>query len=986
MERNFLTDKDFNLAIYAELTAAAVDVFNNYIICAPGQYSAADIAKELYIYTEKQRVTVIDKFTGLSREVEKEVIKERGFKPGKFQFKEGYNANDDRREIVVNSFSCVVTGFSVFDVLKRAAAAWNVPTSKKAVFIRETETAATVATVDSPAAATIKQLKNSTAADQLRPVMSYIFADIRRRCLVASDGNIMTVAAAPSLQVAATVANDDTKEGFLISPALLKNKTVLTIDANDMTSNGAAADKLGAGRFPNWYAVLNGDYYEAAAVSFGQHWPEIKKVAAAFAKFTDLENKPVVIYGESYTNKLVLTAENYDGDTRRETIVLDDNFNFTFAFAVNGATLAKIERAEKMYISDACHAVVFTAPAVVSLIMPVLIPDNSFNDTPAAARAFVAPHDGARAAVLSIVDLGPAPAIVANDDTANDDTAAPAADIETSETPAAVPSIESTTANDDTANDGAPAVLVPADIETPAAVLSPVAFVDVCETAANDDTAAPGFAAAPVPVAAPLHFWSPANDDTRRPAVVLDIETGDTPANDDTDAHGKINAVFRYLLRAAAVPEAAAAPVCLPVPVSAVYPLHAVYIDNVLHGVYFSKLLADAVFWNAFFAGRAVYELEINSNETAPAVETGAIIKRMKQNGATDEEINSYKKKLAVSVAAGRLTAADVPAEIAAAVSAFACIPEIPETAAAVPEETNDAPAVCVSLPQDEETPAALIVCPDDETDAPQDETTARPSWERNSRARFARRRARFAPWLIRAAAVAALIVCAAVASWERPAPVAAAPDVPAVAADSLTAFASAFVADSVPAAAPQDEETNDAPAVNVAKETPAAAKKRPRNARKRAAAVAVADSVPAAVAVAADSLTAFASAFVADSIETAPAVPADSVPAVAVADSIETAAPVAAVPEETDAPQLGTPQDEETDAPAVAVPVDEETTNDDAPDAPQDETDDDAPAVPAANGAPAGNAPAPAVPVAASGTPAVFGAVTAAPVWIITL
>ena len=125
--------------------------------------------------------------------------------------------------------------------------------------------------------------------------------------------------------------------------------------------------------------------------------------------------------------------------------------------------------------------------------------------------------------------------------TANDDTAAPAADI------------ESTTANDDTANDGAPAALVPADIETPAAVLVPVAFVDVCETAANDDTAAPGFAAAPVPVAAPLHFWSPANDDTRRPAVVLDIETGDTPANDDTAANGQINAVFRYILRAAAV-------------------------------------------------------------------------------------------------------------------------------------------------------------------------------------------------------------------------------------------------------------------------------------------------------------------------------------------------------------------------------------------------------------------------------------------------
>jgi len=134
------------------------------------------------------------------------------------------------------------------------------------------------------------------------------------------------------------------------------------------------------------------------------------------------------------------------------------------------------------------------------------------------------------------------PTSAANDDTANDDTAAAVAGIET---PAAPLSADIETR--ETA--AAPA----ADIETPAAVLVPVAFVDVCETAANDDTAAPGFASAPVETPAPLHFWHPANDDTRRPAVVLDIETGDTPANDDTAAHGQINAVFRYLLRAAAV-------------------------------------------------------------------------------------------------------------------------------------------------------------------------------------------------------------------------------------------------------------------------------------------------------------------------------------------------------------------------------------------------------------------------------------------------
>ena len=71
-----------------------------------------------------------------------------------------------------------------------------------------------------------------------------------------------------------------------------------------------------------------------------------------------------------------------------------------------------------------------------------------------------------------------------------------------------------------------------------------------------------------------------------------------------------------------AADSAPAVAVSLPVPVSAVYPLHAVYIEDVLHGVYFSKLLADENFWSAFFAGRGVDYLEILSNETAPETRT----------------------------------------------------------------------------------------------------------------------------------------------------------------------------------------------------------------------------------------------------------------------------------------------------------------------------------------------------------------------------
>ena len=929
--------KDF--IIYNGIANAARRLFD-HVICAAGEFGAADIAKKI--------------FNGV-------------------YFEDNFYNGDEYNEIITVEFDGYICTFKfcdAFSICAQIETAWQIPSARRVRFIRAQETAAPVVCFDVPAAA--KDIIKCIPAkfDNLRPVFNYVCVDTRRRALITGAGQILNAVAVPNMYV-----SQDANETYLIDPSLLKTgKGKIIIDANGNAANGTKAgarvDETAAARnFPSWENVLPAVADSQKIELNGDVWKQLKKEFAAAAKYSDNADKLTQISGRAQDAKIIVSYirmyETAGKETARDVAInLPQPCPFDFSVRLNGKLFASAPAADSLYIyrNTKNNVSVCTSAAGAVSYFVNLDDDKDVN-----------------AAAVPAVDetTNDAPALL---------TRAAFPELSAANTPAAVAAFDAI---------NAPAA-VPEETRPSWANSLPAAVVklgDVVIFGAPQDEET----AAPVPEETPAADSVPAVDQTTNdaPAVAVadsvpavDEETPQTGANVETAAP-------QDETTPAAVPEAAAVPVCLPVPAVAVYPLHAVYIDGVLHGVYFSKLLADEILYNCFFAGRAVYELEINSNETAPAVETGAIIKRMKQNGATDEEINSYKKDLAVSVAAGRLTAADVPAEISAAVSAFACVPEIPETAAAVAvdETTNDAPAVCVSLPQDEETAAPVF------------DYQTRPSWERPSRARrFRLRRARFAPWLIRAAVVAALIVCAAVASWERPAPVAAAPDVPApFAADSLTAFASAFVADSVPAAAPQDEETNDAPAVavseapdapavNVAKETPAAAKKRPRNARKRAAAVAVADSVPApavadsvpaAVPVAvADSLTAFASAFVADSITA----PADSVPAVAVADSIETAAPVAAVPEETDAPQLGTPQDEETDAPAVAVPVDEETTNDDAPDAPQDETDDDAPAVPAANGAPAGNAPAPAVPVAASGTPAVFGAITAAPVWIITL
>ena len=126
---NFISEKDKNIFIYCELAKVAADIFEKYIICEPGQYTAADIAKELTFDRETVRENKKD-FDGVYRNIENVVIKNRRFKSLKFQFKQDYEPENDRREITVETFSCRVDGFSVFDVLRKAGAAWAVPTSK----------------------------------------------------------------------------------------------------------------------------------------------------------------------------------------------------------------------------------------------------------------------------------------------------------------------------------------------------------------------------------------------------------------------------------------------------------------------------------------------------------------------------------------------------------------------------------------------------------------------------------------------------------------------------------------------------------------------------------------------------------------------------------------------------------------------------------------------------------------------------------------
>ena len=346
--------------------------------------------------------------------------------------------------------------------------------------------------------------------------MSDICFDTARGVLVASDGHIMTVATAPAV----TIANQDSAaDGFLIASQLFKKGRV-TIDAKNMITNNGAAAVAGSGRFPQWFNIIP-EHNASQAVNVGGHWPEIKKAVAKLVKFTDLQNSPVVFRGESYNNKLYLSAVNYDGQQQHETVVLDENINYNFVIALNGENVAKIEKAEKLYFTDPSRAVSFVAAGVYSLVMPVLLDDNYFSYLE--SRYFKAPTDGARVDVLKGIICEPqdtnetaAPVAIVADDIESQDTN------ETTAAPAAVVPEVATAADDDTTNESEPE-----SESEPAAVVPEPATVDTtAATVADIETESEP---APVAiVASAIESQDTTNDDA--PAVIVaDVETESEP-------------------------------------------------------------------------------------------------------------------------------------------------------------------------------------------------------------------------------------------------------------------------------------------------------------------------------------------------------------------------------------------------------------------------------------------------------------------------
>ena len=954
--------------IYKGIANAAARVFEN-VICPAGEYTAKDIAKEILIH---------------------------------FFYKDEFYNNrvqeNEKITVEFDGYKCSFPIGSVFDVCAQIETAWEIPSARRAKFVRKAETRPVAVAFDVPAAA--KEIIKAIPAkfDNLRPVMNYVCIDTRRRCLIAGAANVLTAVAVPNMYV-----SEDAKETYLIDPLLMKSgKGTIFVDEENSVNGTQTRPNYKDRNFPSWERILPA-VQDAQRINITPAvWKQLKKEITAAAKFSDNAQKLVEISGRSgcpeiTVNYLRIFETAGKENSRAVNINLPQPCPFDFSVQINGKQFAAVPAADSMYIYRNAQtgnvSICFAAAGAVSYL-PNLDEDKDVNA--AAVPAFEDAPDAAKnlLSVAAFPEIG----------TANSPAAAALIAAKDEETPAADSAKETRPSWEQTlpaaavsfAFDETPAVSEDAQ-ETAANVQdeTPAVFAKVDEYAVNDEngnavifeTYAPQLGtdeetAAPVPEDAQE---TPAADSVPADSVPAanDIETlinnkfaaylnaapaaavQDAPDVANVPAADSVPAVDEETAPAVQDEETAAnvetPAVSLPVPVAAVYPLHAVYIDNVLHGVYFSKLLADEIFWNAFFAGRSVYPLQILSNETAPETESAAVPVAVSDSvPAVDEETAPTVQDEETAAPADSVPAADPFASV------WACMQETPAV--------QDAPAV----PVDEETPAVLFSVPEDaqETAANvQDEETPAVLIAANFARRFRR------VWQT-AAAVLFLIICAAV-------PVAVSDSVPA---DSVPAVL--FAADSlanVPAVSvPEDEETANvqdetAPAVQDAPDVanaapadsvPAVAKKQPQPRRKRArravsfaaVPVAVSDSVPA------DSCKQFAAVPVAVS----DSVPADSVPAVLfAADSLANVpavdAPAVAadsVPADSckqDAPAVQDAPDVANAAPADSVPaVDEET----APAVQDEETPavpEDAPAAPAdsvpADSVPAANSPAPAVP-----------------------
>ena len=352
-----------NREVYNKLADIAREVFNHMNAEKGKTYTPADIARAI---AGGPVVTCVNGLNYRCDRVEAYALGEG------LTWAEGYDPATTYT-VAVDSFTCRVNGWRVWDVLDRAARAWSIPARDRATFMKSDREAAPWVVSFTLTATAARELLGAACDknEPLRPVLQHVNLDTRRRVLVGCNGYCMRVV---QLGEALTVA-PDAADSYLIPAAVIKSGRVVTIDANGVASTDATAAPCLDDRYPNWPSVVP-DMSEAGRVALtAAQWRELKKAVADVSKVNDMDKyhpARVTIAHEYLSNKLHVYAINRDFAKESEATVSIDPEAPAFSFDTDARRFARVGGTPTaFYVRDYSRAVVFTDPAGLSLVMPL---------------------------------------------------------------------------------------------------------------------------------------------------------------------------------------------------------------------------------------------------------------------------------------------------------------------------------------------------------------------------------------------------------------------------------------------------------------------------------------------------------------------------------------------------------------------------------------------------------------------------------------
>jgi len=349
-----------------------------------------------------------------------------------FQDEDAETAANEIVKIEIGTFVCSFRAVDSFKILKRLAAAYQIPTAGRAQFTKKAD-AAPVA-VSFRVFAGLKDLCSRVSKDTLHPCFNYICVDTKRRALIVCDGHTLSAVPVPDMYTA-----PDAKDIYLITPAVLKaGRGVCNIDVNGTATNGAAVSAVDENiKYPNISRVLFA--VPSEFITLGKKaFSELKKNVSAAAKFGKIDNTPVILKADAGANEIEIigyreneTETAAPQETRRAVVSLPQPVPFAFAVAVDPERLGKVLAAEKMYLKDPNAPVCFVDET--RRVFSVMNPCKDLNHTPFFDSAFIV---SVAADSLAVDDVAGTFAPVQD---------APAAPFEDEETAPAVPAVSEDT-------------------------------------------------------------------------------------------------------------------------------------------------------------------------------------------------------------------------------------------------------------------------------------------------------------------------------------------------------------------------------------------------------------------------------------------------------------------------------------------------------------------------------------------------------------